>query len=81
MMAEKVAAISPLALKKKLYIATANQGEASYERNKKRHDSLYALINKRAEPVNTKVDYFENESHRSVPLIALYEGLKYLYDD
>lgn len=81
MMAEKVATISPFALKKKLYIATANQGEASYERNKKRHDSLYALLNKRAESVNTKVDYFENESHRSVPLIALYEGLKYLYDD
>ena len=43
MMTEKVDAISPLALKKKLYIATANQGESNYERNKKgtTHSILY----------------------------------------
>jgi predicted alpha/beta superfamily hydrolase len=82
MMIEKVDSILPLSLKKKLYIATANQGEANYERNKKRHDTLYTLLNKRAEePPNVKIEYFENESHRSVPLIALYEGLRYLYDE
>ena len=82
MMTEKVDSILPLSLKKKLYIATANQGEANYERNKKRHDTLYTLLNKRAEePLNVKIEYFENESHRSVPLIALYEGLRYLHDE
>ena len=83
MMIEKVDSILPLSLNKKLYIATANQGETNYERNKKRHDTLYTLLNKRAEeqPLNVKIEYFENESHRSVPLIALYEGLRYLHDE
>jgi predicted alpha/beta superfamily hydrolase len=80
LMAEKVDGISSTALNKKLYIATANQGEASYERNKKRHDNLYTLLNKKAQPVNVKLDYFKDESHRSVPSIAFYEGLKYLYN-
>lgn len=82
MMNDKVDSIKPLSLKKKLYIATANQGEANYQRNKKRHDTLYALLNKKGEAsLNVKIEYFENENHRSVPLIALYKGLKYLYDE
>ena len=39
----------------------------------------YGISN--VEPLNVKIEYFENESHRSVPLIALYEGLRYLYDE
>ncbi len=82
MMTEKVDSIQPASFKKKLYIATANQGEANYERNKKRHDRFYALMNRRAqEPLQVKIQYFENEDHRSVPLIALYEGLRYLFDE
>ena len=79
MMKNKVDAISPISLDKKLYIATANQGEANYKRNKQRHDSIYALIKKKSDkPLNIEIEYFENENHRSVPLIALYQGLKYL---
>ncbi len=79
MMNYKVDSISPLSLKKKLYIATANQGEANYNRNKKRHDYLYLLIiKKKEEPINVEIKYFENENHRSVPLIAIYEGLRYI---
>lgn len=82
MMIEKVDSIRPSSLRKKLYLATANQGEASYERNKKRHDALYTLLNKKTEEnINVKIEYFENENHRSVPLIALYKGLKYLNEE
>lgn len=82
MMTEKVDSMPPSSLKKKLYIATANQGEASYERNKKRHDRLYTLLTKKTEEhANVKIEYFENENHRSVPLIALYNGLKYLNEE
>ena len=78
----KVDSISSISLSKKLYIATANQGEANFERNKQRHDNLYTLITKKSEePLNIKLEYFENENHRSVPLIALYEGLKYIYQE
>ena len=79
MMKNKVNSISPVSLNKKLYIATANQGKANYERNKKRHDSFYALLKKRSgEHLNVEHEYFEKENHRSVPLIAFYKGLKYL---
>lgn len=79
MMNDKVDSISSISLNKKLYIATANQGETNYERNKKRHDSLYALIKKKSNgKLNVEIEYFEKENHRSVPVIALYYGLKYL---
>ena len=79
MMKSKVESISPKSLHKRLYIATANQGEANYERNKKRHDAFYSLIKiKSVDQLNVKIEYFENEDHRSVPLVAIYEGLKYL---
>lgn len=79
MMKNKVDSISSISLHKKLYIATANQGEANYERNKKRHDSLFALMKKKSDGhLNVEIEYFEKENHRSVLLIALYEGLKYL---
>ncbi|ASV30724.1 alpha/beta hydrolase [Maribacter cobaltidurans] len=82
MMKNKVDSISPISLNKKLYIATANQGDANYERNKKRHDSLYAFIaNKSDKPLNVEIEYFEKENHRSVPLIALFEGFKYIYQE
>jgi hypothetical protein len=78
-MKSKVDSMSSISFNKKLYIATANQGEANYERNKLRHDNLYALITKKSEePLNVKIQYFEKENHRSVPLIALYEGLMYI---
>ena len=79
MMKNKVDSISSISLNKKLYIATANQGEANYERNKQRHDALYTLITKKSDkPLNIEIEYFEKENHRSVPLAALYKGLKYM---
>jgi predicted alpha/beta superfamily hydrolase len=79
MMKNKVDSISSISLDKKLYIGTANQGEANYERNKQRHDSLYTLITKKSDKtLNIEIEYFEKENHRSVPLVALYEGLKYI---
>jgi len=79
MMKNKVDSISSISLDKRLYIATANQGEANYKRNKQRHDSLYTLITKKSDkPLNIEIEYFEKENHRSVPLVALYEGLKYI---
>ena len=79
MMETKVDSLSSISLNKKLFIATANQGEANYGRNKQRHDNLFKLIiNKSNQPLNFEIKYFENENHRSIPLIALFEGLKYI---
>ncbi|MBN1651475.1 MAG: alpha/beta hydrolase [Bacteroidales bacterium] len=82
MMQAKIDTISPIVLNKKLYIATANQGERNYERNKKRHDMLFALLKKKSDgKLNVEIEYFEEEDHRSVPLIALYKGFKYIYNN
>ena len=81
-MKKKVDSISSISLNKKLYIATANQGEGSYARNKKRHDDLYALLKKKSKKaLQVEIKYFEKENHRSVPLIALYEGFKYIHQE
>ena len=81
-MLEKVNSIPQSSFNKKLYIATANQGEANQERNKKRHVALFNLIKKRHKiPRNIKLEYFKSENHRSVPLIAIYQGLRYLFSD
>ncbi len=78
-MKHKVESISAVSVNKKLFIATANQGEANYVRNKKRHDALYALMKAQSKgDLNVEIAYFEQEDHRSVPLIALYKGLKYV---
>jgi hypothetical protein len=78
-MKNKVDAISPISFNKKLFIATANQGKNNYERNKKRHDLLYTMMKEKSNgQLNVKIAYFEKENHRSVPLIAIYEGLKYI---
>jgi predicted alpha/beta superfamily hydrolase len=78
-MITKVDSISPISFKKKIYIATANQVKTRYERNKKKHDRMYTLIKiKSNEKAEIKVKTYNNDNHRSVPLIALYEGLMYL---
>ncbi|WP_299547112.1 alpha/beta hydrolase-fold protein [Seonamhaeicola sp.] len=78
-MQNKVDSISPECFNKRLYIATANQQTRRYERNKKRHDRFYTLMKAKSDgQLHVKVESFDDENHRSVPLIALYYGLKYL---
>ncbi|OIQ30878.1 MAG: esterase [Bacteroidetes bacterium MedPE-SWsnd-G2] len=79
LMQSKINAIPASVNLKHLYIATANQGEANYTKNKKRHDHFFNGI-KTKFPSNSyiKLEYFKNESHRSVPLIAIYSGLKFV---
>lgn len=66
---------------KKLYIATANGGERNIERNKARHDLLFELLeNDSGGRLQGKIEYFHDEDHRSVPLIATYRGLRYFFN-
>lgn len=79
MMRSKVDTVTQKALQKKLYIATANQGEGNHGKNKIRHDALYAMLKAKAkDTMRLSIQYFNNENHRSVPLKALYEGLRFL---
>lgn len=78
-MKRNVNTISQESFSKKLYIATANQGEANYDRNKKRHDDFWKLIMQKSKnKSNLGIKYYKNENHRSIPLMALCDGLEYL---
>lgn len=80
MITDRVNAVSSASFRKKLYLATANQGAANFERNKKRHDTFYTLLKERSDaPEHVRIKYFEEEDHRSVPLKAIYEGLRFIY--
>ena len=73
----KIESITSKSKNKKLNIATANQGEIYYHRNKKRHDIFYALLKEKfGESLNVNIEYFEHENHRSVPKTAIRNGLK-----
>ena len=77
---EKVAEVQPSSFEKRIYIATANQGPANQQKNKIRHDKLFALLQEKAgDDLHMKVEYFDEEDHRSVVMVAIYQGLKYLY--
>jgi predicted alpha/beta superfamily hydrolase len=74
-MDKKVAAVSPLAFGRSIYWASANSGSGK-ARNEDRHQRLFhALKEKSAGPFQAEIEYFEDENHRSVPLIAWYRGL------
>lgn len=79
LMKTKVDAISSKSFNKKLFIATANQEERRYEKNKKRHDQFYALLEQKSNKgMQVKIESYDDENHRSVPLKAIYDGLRYL---
>lgn len=79
LMKSKVDAIDTKSFNKKLYIATANQEERRYEKNKKKHDRYYELLKiKSNKQMHVKIESFDNENHRSVPLKGIYDGLKYI---
>ena len=78
-MHSKVDSMSDACFNRRLYLATANQNKDRYVRNKKRHDNLATLLNKKSKN-NASIlhETFDNENHRSVPLKAIYNGLKFL---
>ncbi|TRZ46345.1 alpha/beta hydrolase [Robertkochia solimangrovi] len=77
-MLEKIENTDPRCFEKRLYIATANQGEKNEGKNKLRHERFYKGILATGNSMNITHNYWENEDHRSVPLPAIYEGLRYL---
>ena len=76
---DRVESIDIESFEKPLFIATANQNPARAERNKAKHDLLFQLLQEKSEST-FKVDHmiFDDENHRSVPLLGLYYGLKYV---
>lgn len=79
LMQTKVDNIDAACFQKPFYIATANLEERRYERNKKKHDKLVELLLLRSQnSTGLSHETFDNEDHRSVPLPAIYNGLRFL---
>ena len=63
-----------------IYIATANWGKRNI-RNRDRHLRLFESLNSKCErELPAKLEYFENENHGSVPIIAFHNGISAIFD-
>lgn len=80
-MDQKVEAMPRTSLDRFLYVATANWGPRNF-RNRDRHVRFYEALHRRAGagPFRARLEYFEDEDHGSVPLIAFYHGMSALFE-
>lgn len=63
-----------------IYIATANWGKRNI-RNRDRHVRLYESLNRKCKgELPAKLEYFENEDHSSVPIIAFHNGISTIFE-
>lgn len=79
-MDKKIEAVTEKSFERFIYIATANWGKRNI-RNRDRHIRLYEALNSKSEDeFSAKLEYFENENHGSVPLIAFYNGISAIFE-
>jgi len=63
-----------------IYIATANWGKRNI-RNRDRHLRFYESLNNKCRgELSAKLEYFENENHSSVPIIAFHNGISAIFE-
>ncbi|MBC8756375.1 tetratricopeptide repeat protein [Kordia sp. YSTF-M3] len=79
-MDKKLAAMTTQSFKRFIYIATANWNKRNI-RNRDRHVRLYEALNSKCEgEFPAKLEYFENENHGSVPIIAFHNGISAIFE-
>lgn len=79
-MDKKLDAVTNQSFERFIYIATANWGKRNI-RNRDRHIRLYEALNSKCEDDFTaKLEYFENENHGSVPIIAFHNGISSIFE-
>lgn len=84
-MDQKIEAVTANSFNRFLYIASAYWG-AHRVSNRNRHVRFYEALNRKnyqldnTRQLRVKHEYFEDESHGSVPLIAFYNGLMAMFN-
>lgn len=79
-MDKKLDSLTEQSFERFIYIATANWGKRNI-RNRDRHVRLYEALNSKCKgELPAKLDYFENEDHNSVPIIAFHNGISAIFD-
>ena len=79
-MDSKLDSLTEQSFKRFIYIATANWGKRNI-RNRDRHVRFYESLNSKCEGFfPAKLEYFENENHGSVPILAFYNGISAIFE-
>ncbi|ETN96238.1 alpha/beta hydrolase-fold protein [Zhouia amylolytica] len=79
-MDRKLNAITENSFNRFLYIATANWGKRNI-RNRDRHVRFYETLNSKCvSEFPAKMEYFENENHSSLPIIAFHNGISAIFE-
>ncbi|WP_149277323.1 alpha/beta hydrolase-fold protein [Pareuzebyella sediminis] len=79
-MDKKLDSLTERSFERFIYIATANWGKRNI-RNRDRHVRLYESLNSRCKgELPAKLEYFENEDHSSVPIIAFHNGISAIFE-
>ena len=79
-MDKKLDSLSEQSFERFIYIATANWGKRNI-RNRDRHIRLYEALNSKCKgELPAKLEYFENENHSSVPIIAFHNGISAIFE-
>ena len=79
-MDKKLDYLTDQSFKRFIYIATANWGKRNI-RNRDRHVRFYEALNSKCNgELPAKLEYFENEDHGSVPIIAFHNGISAIFE-
>lgn len=78
-MDEKLEAVTDQSFNRYIYFATANWGKRNFK-NRNRHVRLYEALNSKCKvEFPAKLEYFEEENHGSVPVIAFHNGISSIF--
>ncbi len=79
-MDKKLDSMTEQSFERFIYIATANWGKRNI-RNRDRHIRFYESLNSKCKgELPAKLEYFENEDHSSVPIIAFHNGISAIFE-
>ena len=79
-MDKKLDSLTQQSFERFIYIATANWDKRNI-RNRDRHVRLYESLNSKCNgELPAKLEYFENEDHSSVPIIAFHNGISTIFE-
>jgi predicted alpha/beta superfamily hydrolase len=80
-MDDKLDRVTSHSFSRYLYLATANWDKRNIN-NRDRHIRWFEGLNRKfTDAFPGKLEYFENENHSSVPLIAFLQGISTIFDD
>lgn len=79
-MDKKLDALTEHSFDRYIYLATANWGKRNF-RNRDRHLRFFEALHSKCEgEFLAKLEYFEDENHSSIPLIAFHNGISAIFE-